>query len=72
VSCYETFGWTTDDCKRVLSRYPQEAALLAIYFEELASFRGEEHARMLRNQDSTPGEGWHTDQVIGDDDEDDL
>lgn len=46
-----------------------EAELLAVYFEELGSFRGEQHADMIRKQGETADPGWHTDQVFEDDDE---
>ena len=72
VSCYEQFGWTPDECKRTVEHYPQEAAMLGCYFEELTAFRGEEHARMLREQGSAAQDpSWRTDMVFGDEDDDD-
>ena len=53
-----------------ISGFPLEADLLATYFEELGSFRGEEYARMLKNQSRASEEpGWHTDLVLEDEDD---
>jgi hypothetical protein len=68
VSCYEQFGWTPDECKHILQRYPQESDLLATYFEELAAFRGEEYARITKPH-TTEDPGWHTDLVLEDEED---
>ena len=71
VSCYEQFGWTPDICKRVFRDYPSESDLLSVYFEELGAYRGEEYAKIARQQEHMNEEpGWHTDLVLEDEDDD--
>ena len=71
VSCYEQFGWTPDECKRVFRDYPQESDLLSVYFEELSAFRGEEYARIVKQQNSYDEPGWKTDLVLDDEEDED-
>jgi hypothetical protein len=53
--------------KRILREFPQECALLALYFEETAKYRQEEDARMRR--ESRNRGDMRVDSTIGDDDE---
>lgn len=72
MSCYEQFGWTSDDIPRLPY---SEAQYLSIYFEELSAHNHRQAKEAERNarSDESESPGIHKEVVLrlSDDDEED-
>lgn len=71
LSCYQEFGWTPHELRTTLADFPQECALLAVYFEEYSLKQAEDAAEIARQSRSGSGSsaGMDVDAEIGADDE---
>lgn len=72
-ACYEEFHWLPWDVERVLEDYPGEADRLAASFEATARYHLEER-KNAESQAHSAGsdQGFTTDEVVGDADEEDV